>query len=153
MPERKRKRPTKNTQAPLITNGTTFRLEQPKSSRKSKPSTATLVVQEINPVDGFVGFLRDHAIVGLSIGFILGNQMSAFVKVLVASFIDPLTQLFFGKALSTRTFYLHFHHHSALFSWGSVIYNIIILIFLLIFVYLAVRVFNLDKLDKPKEKK
>lgn len=110
-------------------------------------------MHEINPVEGFVGFLREYAIIGLSIGFILGNQMSALVKVIVASFIVPMTQLFFGKKLDNRTFFLQFHNHSALFYWGSVADGLIQLILLLVFVYAAIKFFNLDKLNKPTEKK
>lgn len=153
MAERKRKRPTKRSTAKLAASGTTVRIETPKSSRQRKPSTTKVIVQEINPVEGFVGFLREHAIVGLSIGFIIGSQMSALVKVLNDSFINPLTQLLFGTALSNRTFFLHFHAHSARFYWGAVVYGLIEIILLLIFLYVAFKVLNLENLDKPKEPK
>lgn len=155
MAERKRKRPTPKSTAKLAASGTVIRIEPPKSTRQPrgrKAAAATrVVVQEMNPVEGFVGFLRHYAIVGLSIGFIIGNQMSGVVKVLVASFIDPLTHLLFGTALSQRTFTLRWHERVALFGWGSFIYSLIQLILLLIFIYLAIKVFNLDKLEQPKE--
>ena len=125
---RKRNRST----AQSVTTGTTIRIETPQSARQPKTPVAKVIVQEVNPVSGFVSFLREHAIVGLSIGFILGTQMATFVKVLVQNFIDPLTQLFFGSKLSTRSFMLHFRNHQAVFGWGNVLYNLIIIIFLLI---------------------
>jgi large-conductance mechanosensitive channel len=150
MAERKRKRNTRTSATRLVTSGTTVRIENPASSRKPKKRTSKVVVQEIHPVDGFVGFLREYAIVGLSIGFIIGNQMSTLVKVLVSNFIDPLTQLLFGTALSQRTFTLHLHGRVAQFGWGGVVYGLIDLLLLLIFVYVAFRFLNLDKLSKPK---
>jgi large-conductance mechanosensitive channel len=153
MAERKSKRSTKSSTTRLVTTGTTVRFEAPKSSRKPKPRSSRVVVQEMHPVDDFVGFLREYAIVGLSIGFIIGNQMSTLVKVLVSNFIDPLTQLLFGTALSQRTFTLHLHKRVAQFGWGGVIYSLIDLVLLLIFIYIAFRFLNLDKLNKPQAKK
>ena len=153
MAERKRKKPTIRSTAKLAATGTTIRIETPKSPRKKGPSAAKIIVEEINPLEGFTGFLREYAIIGLSIGFIIGNQMSSLVKVIVASFIVPLTQLFFGKKLDTRTFFLQYHDHFATFNWGSVAEALIQLIFLLIFIYIAVKWFNLDKLNKPKVEK
>jgi large-conductance mechanosensitive channel len=149
MADRKRKSST----ARMVTNGTTVRMENPSSNRRPKPRATKVVVQQVNPVDGFLGFLRDYAIVGLSIGFIIGNQMSTLVKTLVASFINPLTHLLFGTALSQRTFTLRFHGRVAFFGWGSFIYGLIELILLLVFIYVAIKFFNLEKLNKPKEQK
>jgi large-conductance mechanosensitive channel len=147
---RSRKRRTQKTQT--VTAGTTIKFEEPKSGRGKQP-VAKVVVQEMNPVTGFVDFLREHAIVGLSIGFIIGTQMATFVKVLVQNFIDPLTKLLFGTALSKRSFTLHFHGREANFGWGELVYNLLIIILLLIFIYAAIKIFNLDKFDKPKDEK
>jgi large-conductance mechanosensitive channel len=146
-----RARQRRTSQTHVVTAGTTIKFEQPKSGR-SKDGVAKIVVQEINPVSGFVDFLREHAIVGLSIGFILGTQMAAFVKVLVESFIDPLTKLMFGMALSKRTFTLEFHGRVAKFGWGNVAYNLLIILLLLFFIYAIIKLLKLDKFDKPAEK-
>ena len=145
---RSRKRRTQKTQ--VVTAGTTIKFEEPKSERGKEP-VARVVVQEMNPVTGFVDFLREHAIIGLSIGFIIGTQMAAFVKAFVESFIDPLTKLLFGTALSQRTFTLEFHGRVAKFGWGNLVYNLIIIVLLLVSIYLAIKIFNLDKFDKPKK--
>jgi large-conductance mechanosensitive channel len=134
----------------VVTAGTTIRMEQPKSKRQPKQKVTVVVAQELNPVGGFFDFLRHHAIVGLSIGFIIGNQMSKLVTVIVDSFIDPLSKLLFGTALSQRTFTLQFHERVALFGWGAVISGLINLILLLIFIYLAFKFFQLEKLTEPK---
>jgi large-conductance mechanosensitive channel len=150
----KRKR-AKPSLTHTVTTGSTIRIEQP-SSERGKPGPATVIIQEVqeaNPAKGFVEFLRKHAIVGLSIGFIIGNQMSAFVKILVENVIDPMTKLFFGTALSQRTLTLHFRDEMARFGWGVVVYNLIIILLLLLVIYAAVKFFALDKLDKKEEDK
>lgn len=138
----------------VVLTGSNIRFETAKSSRRPKPSkskVAVTVVQERTPVGGFLGFMREYAVVGLIIGFVLGTQVQSLVKQLVQSFLDPLTQLFFGSALSNRTFTLHFHAHSASFGWGSMAYAIIIFLLVLLTMYVVIKLFKLDKLEKPKE--
>lgn len=104
-------------------------------------------------VTGFVTFLREHAIVGLAVGFVVGAQSQAVVKQLIASFIDPAFKLFFGGAeLSKRTFTLHLWKNSADFGWGGMVYALLNLLFVLAAIYALIKIFKLDKLDKPKEK-
>ncbi|HWB39085.1 MAG TPA: MscL family protein [Candidatus Saccharimonadales bacterium] len=146
-------RKRKSTTVHTVTPGTTIRFEEPTSDRKPKPNPAVVVVQEANPVGGFVAFLREHAIVGLAIGFIVGLQAQTLVKQLVSSFIDPAFQLFFGKALQDRTFTLHFGNHTAAFGWGAFVYILLNFIFVLAAIYMVVKFFNLEKLDKPPKKK
>lgn len=153
MAERKRKpNTTRQTAAQLAVTGSNLRLQTPKSQRKPKPTVAQVVVQEVNPVGGFVQFLREHAVVGLAVGFIIGLQAQTLVKQLVASFIDPAFQLFFGQALESRTFTLHFRHHHANFGWGAFVYGVFSFFFVLAAIYAIMKIFNLDQLDKPSKK-
>ena len=100
---------------------------------------------------GFTDFLRQNAIVALAVGFVVGTQVQGVVKQLIASFINPLTALLFGgAALSSRTFTLHFDHHYANFGWGALVYTLIDFIFVLLVIYGIIKLFQLDKLDKPK---
>ena len=151
MAERKRKPKASNVKA--VTSGTTIRFEQPKSQRKPKPKVARKVAQEVNPVGGFADFLREYTVVTLAIGFVVAQQVQALVKQLVAAFIDPLSKLLFGTALSDRTFTLHFHDRAANFAWGNFIYGVINFIFVLVVIYLIIKIFQLDKLNKPKHRK
>ncbi len=103
-------------------------------------------------VGGFVQFLREHAIVGLAVGFVVGAQSQAVVKQLVTSFIDPAFQLFFGGVeLSKRTFKLNLWDNSATFGWGALAYALINLLFVLAFIYALIKLFKLDKLDIKKD--
>ena len=102
-------------------------------------------------VSGFTEFLRQNAIVGLAVGFVIGTQVQGLVKQLIASFIDPLTALLFGGvALSSRVFTLHLGHQSAKFGWGALVYALIDFLFVLAVIYGIIKLFQLDKLDKPK---
>lgn len=133
-------------------SGSTLRMEVPRSNRQPKPNTARVVIQEVNPVTGFVGFLRDYAVVGLAVGFVIGLQAQNLVKVLVSSFIDPAFNLLFGQALNQRAFVAHFHGRTASFTWGAFAYALLDFVFVLAAIYAIVKFFNLDKLDKPTKK-
>lgn len=135
----------------IYTTGSNIRFEPAHSTRQSKSSTPKLVVnvaQEISPVNNFLDFLKEHAVVGLIIGFVIGGQVQVLVKAIVASFLDPLTKLAFGTALSQRTFTLHFEDRSANFGWGSLVYNLVIFIFVLITLYVVIKLLKLDTFEK-----
>lgn len=149
-------RPRKRSpnQAQIVTSGSTIRIEQPKSSRQQKPNVTVVMAQELNPVGGFLAFLREHAIVGLAVGFAIATQVQAVVKQLIASFINPLYGLLFnGQQLSDRTATFQWHGRSEQFGWGAFVYALIDFLFVVAIIYLAIRVFHLDNLDKPKEQK
>jgi large-conductance mechanosensitive channel len=102
-------------------------------------------------VSGFVDFVREKAIVGLAIGFVVGQQAQGVIKQLISSFVDPAFKLFFGENLSSRTFTLHVGRNSADFGWGGMVYILLNLIFVLLTIYALIKIFKLDKLDRPKE--
>jgi large conductance mechanosensitive channel protein len=141
--------------AHAVTIGSNVRLEPPQSDRGQQNGLPSIVevAQEINPASGFVNFLREQAVVGLAVGFIIGTQAQGLVKQLVASFIDPLFTLFFGQQITSKTFAITFHDRTATFAWGTFIYAFINFVFVLLAIYLVIKFFNLDKLDKPKDKK
>jgi large-conductance mechanosensitive channel len=152
MATRARKRP--NEQTHVVTHGTTIRIEEPSSSRGKKPKVTIIAASAADDtIGGFVTFLREHAVVGLAIGFIIGVQAQTLVKSLVDSFINPAFKLFFGEALSQRSVILHFRGREANFTWGGFAYGLLNFLFVLAAVYAIVKVFKLDKLDKKKETK
>ncbi|HSH17966.1 MAG TPA: MscL family protein [Candidatus Saccharimonadales bacterium] len=99
-------------------------------------------------VGGFVNFVREHAIVGLAIGFIIGAQAQAVIKQLVDSFITPALSVLLGGSLAKKTFMLGGEE----FKWGAMVYALVNLISVLVAIYLLLKIFKLDKLDKPKDK-
>lgn len=102
-------------------------------------------------LNGFVSFIRENAVVGLAVGFVIGAQVQSVVKQLIASFVDPSFTLLFGQALSQRTAVFHFNGHTADFAWGSFAYVLIDFLFVLLAIYLIIKILKLDKLDKPKK--
>jgi large-conductance mechanosensitive channel len=132
--------------------GSAIRLEEPHSSsrRGRKPAVDILLPDQF--ATGFINFLREHAVVGLAIGFVIGLQAQTLVKSLVDSFISPAFNLFFGQSLQHRDFTLHFHSHTANFGWGAFIYTLLNFLFVLAAIYALFKYLKLDKLDKPKEK-
>ncbi len=143
------KKPVDQTQSVTTSN---LRMEAPKSSRHHKTNVTELLTQDLNPVGGFVKFLRENAVVGLAIGFVVGTQVQVVVKQLITSFIDPTFLLFFGQTLTNRVFVLHFRGRSASYNWGDFAYALLNFFFILLTVYVIIKVLNLDKLDQPKKK-
>lgn len=99
--------------------------------------------------NGFIDFIREHAIVGLAIGFVIGTQVQSLVKQLVASFIDPLFQLFLGASLSSRHFNISYGGRTTPFPWGAFVYALLDFLFVIAAIYIIVKMLKLDKLDKP----
>lgn len=150
MAERKRK--TKRSATTAMTSGSAIRFEQPTSQRKPRPSAAKKAVKQARPVGGFADFLREYTVVSLAIGFVVATQVQGLVKQLVAGFVDPFSKLMFGMALSQRTFTLHWHTRAANFGWGDFVYGLIDFLIVLVVIYLFIKIFRLDKLNKPKNK-
>lgn len=101
-------------------------------------------------VHGFVGFLRERAIVGLAVGFVVATQVQNVIKQLLGSFLDPLTNLLFGAKLTTRTYTWHFHGRHEDFAWGQFVYVLVDFFVVVLTIYLIIKLFKLDKLDAPK---
>jgi large conductance mechanosensitive channel len=104
-------------------------------------------------VGGFTNFLREYAVVGLAVGFIVGQQANAVMKQLVTSFIDPWLQVLFGPGLNTRTAFVHHGETPIEVPWGAFVYSFIEFLLVAVTIYLIVKLFRLDKLKKQKEKK
>jgi large-conductance mechanosensitive channel len=96
---------------------------------------------------GFLKFLRDHAVVGVAIGFIVGLQAQTLIKQLVASFVTPLLTLIVGPNLEHRQWVVDSRTH-VVFAWGEFLYTLSDFLVVLLFIYLVVKFFQLDKLDK-----
>jgi large-conductance mechanosensitive channel len=130
----------------------TVEVKEQNTHHTAKETVAVIVKSEHNPVNGFLDFLREHAVVGLAIGFVIGTQVQGVVKQLVSSFISPLFTLFFGHTLETRTFSISYKERVASFPWGAFLYGLLNFMFVVIAIYAIVKLLKLDKLDKPTTK-
>ncbi|HSX15641.1 MAG TPA: MscL family protein [Candidatus Saccharimonadales bacterium] len=103
---------------------------------------------------GFANFLREYAVVGLAIGFVVGQQANMAIKQLVDSFISPWLQLIFGTDFNERaTFTIHRGSERIPVAWGAFVYAFIEFVFVAISIYLVVKLLRLDRLKKDKSKK
>jgi len=122
---------------------------QPKG-RKHRGVTVLLDTDDVvrEQVGGFTNFLRDYAVVGLAVGFIVGQQANAVVKQLVNSFVDPVVKVWFGQDLSSRVAIVHHNGQPVQLPWGAFVYVLIEFFLVLITLYLLIKLFKLDKLRK-----
>ena len=98
---------------------------------------------------GFLHFIREQAVVGLAVGFLLGGAVTNFVSSLVADIINPIIGSIFGiNGLKSLTAHLG----SATLSWGNFIASAINVIIIASIVYFGVKGLGLDKLDRQPEK-
>lgn len=123
--------------------------------RLSPAATAELVNEAVSkkvvsPFTGFITFLRERAVVGLAIGFVIGTQVQAVVKQFITSFVDPLFALVIpgNKTLSDQTWAIHLGNRHAVFGWGAVAYALLDFIFILVIIYAVLKILQLDRLDK-----
>src|SRR5947209_71709 len=93
-------------------------MEEPeKPKRKLHPRDTDDVVRE--QVGGFLRFMHEYAVVGLAIGFIIGQQAQLVVKQLVDSFVTPLLNVFIGQSLQSKAFTISFSGNHASVTWGK----------------------------------
>ena len=141
----------------INTAGGVVRISQPSSSRKAEPTArekAAVVVDLATPkvVNGFIDFLRERSVVGLAVGLVIGTQLKAIVDALNDNFINPIFGLLVdGGALSERVFTATWRGREADLGWGAIVYQIIDFVFVMIVIYVVIKFFQLDKLDKKKE--
>lgn len=101
---------------------------------------------------GFVNFLQEYAVVGLALGFIVGQQANGVVKQFVASFVDPLSRFWLGTDLSKKTAVIHDGTAPIVIPWGAFVYALLEFFIVLLTMYLVIKLFKLDRFTKKKDK-
>lgn len=126
-------------------------ITQPKGKKKNNVTILLGEPQDYvrEGLGGFVDFLREKAVVGLAVGFIIGQQAQTLIKQFVDSFITPVLNVLVGEDLQTRAFSIGSGTNKAEITWGKFSYILVSFIFVLITIYIVVKLFKLDKLDKP----
>lgn len=97
-------------------------------------------------VGGFLNFLREFSVVGVALGFIVGQQANGVVKQFVASFANPLYEFVFGQDISSREWTVHHGQQIVKIPWGSFVYTLLEFFFVLVSIYLVIKLFKLDRL-------
>lgn len=124
--------------------------------KRLSPVAAGVVVEEAvrdkiahRPHTGFMAFIRERAVVGLAIGFVIGTQVQTVVKGFIADFIDPFFKLILpgNLALSQRSWLVY----GTEFKWGDMAYQLLDFVFIVFIIYAVMKLLKLDKLDKKKD--
>lgn len=135
--------------ATVKTTSHSIRMESPSSKRRAPRRPKVNVAPEVI-VNGFIEFIREHGVVSLAVGFVIATQVQVVVKLLVSSFITPTFKFFFKNALENESIVWHVRGTEVVYSWGQFANGFINLIFVLIAIYLIVKIFKLDKLNKSQ---
>lgn len=113
-------------------------------------SEASEKVKNANPVGGFLTFVREQGVVGLSIGIVLGGAVTGLTKSLVADIISPLLSLVLGRVQDLQDAVIMINEVEV--KWGSFVVQLIDFVIIAAVVYFAVKGLGLDRLDQKKNK-
>ena len=101
----------------------------------------------------FMGFVREHGVVGLAVGLAIGAQVGDTVKAIVNGFVNPLVGMLVGDTagLQAADFSLTIGKRTGTFGWGAVVSSLITLLAISAVIYWLVMGLKLNKLDRPKK--
>lgn len=123
------------------------------------PTAAAEAVNEVvtsqakKQVSGFTEFLREQSVISIGIGLVLGIQIKAVVDTIMASFVNPITELLLPgqQALSAKTFMMTVGDKQVAIGWGAIVYSIFTFIMVAVIIYVGYKLLRLDKLTKKKD--
>lgn len=107
-------------------------------------------IEPLNPVKGFVEFIRSQGVVSLAVGFILAGSITKFTTSFVNDVINPIVGILISRAGDLKANY--FQVGTAKIMWGSFISNFIDFIIIAFIVYFGVKILGVEKLDNKKKK-
>lgn len=120
---------------------------------RSRSRSSNRLHKGSNVAVGFINFIRNHSIVTLAVGFVIATQAEVLIKQLVTSFITPTFQFFVNGSLLKDTVKIHVNGKTIDYTWGVFVNDLLTLLFTMLAIYLIIRIFKLDKLDKPADSK
>lgn len=139
-------------QEPVSVHGvrrdTTPKLMSPAKVAAIAKAEATQLVNK--QVGGFTDFLREQSVVGIGIGLVFGIQIKAVVDTIMASFVNPVTQLVLpgGEALAKQTATWSVGDKSVQIGWGSIAYSLLTFVIVAFIIYAAYKMLKLDRFKK-----
>lgn len=103
-------------------------------------------------IRGFMDFVREQGVVGLAVGLAIGTQASDVVKNLVGSLVTPVLDLIVGPGgLNGMEIAVRMGDHVGNFKIGMLIEALIRFVAVLAIIYVVVKGFHFERLDKKKE--
>ncbi len=123
------------------------------------PGAAAEAVNEVvttqarKQVSGFTDFLREQSVISIGIGLVLGIQIKAVVDTIMASLVNPVTQLILPgqEALSAKSLTISLDGKQVAIGWGAIVYSLFTFIMVTIIIYAGYKLLRLDKLAKKKD--
>jgi large conductance mechanosensitive channel len=102
-------------------------------------------------IKDFINFVRSRGIIGFAVGFIMGKAISDLVGSLVYDILNPVIGLLIGTFGNLSD--LSINIFSASIRYGKFLNLVLNFIIIALVVYLGIKIFRLEKLDKLGEKK
>lgn len=101
-----------------------------------------------NKINGFFDFIRTQGVVGLAVGFILGDKIKTLVTSFVDDIVNPFMGYFLGFGASLKDAKLIIG--DIVVSWGR--FSVVLIDFILVasIVYFLLKGIGLEKLDSRK---
>ncbi len=100
-------------------------------------------------LEDFLNFVREHGVVGLALGIIIGGAVTKLVTAIVTDLINPVIGIFLGKLGDLSQIVIPVF--SAKILIGSFISSLIDFLIIVLVVYFGIKKLGLEKLDKKKE--
>jgi large-conductance mechanosensitive channel len=122
----------------------------------AEAASEVVAAQAKKQVTGFTDFLRDNSVIGIGIGLVLGTQIKVVVDTIMASLVNPVTELILPgqEALSKQTYTLVDNPGTAddvVIGWGAIVYSLFTFVIVAIIIYAIFKILRLDKLAKKKD--
>lgn len=103
------------------------------------------------PLAGFAEFIRQQGVVGLAVGFILGDSVKQVVSSIVTDLINPVIGLILGKVSGGNLQDASLNIGPVVFTWGHFASTVIDFVIIAAVIYFVIKGLKLDKLDLPKK--
>lgn len=103
---------------------------------------------------GFIEFVREQGVIGLAVGLAIGAAAGAAVKAIVDGLINPIVGFIVGGDNLPDLVWntgLSNGGHELIIGWGAILSALITLLATALVIYILVKGFRLDKLDKKKD--
>lgn len=100
-------------------------------------------------VTGFFDFIRTQGIMGLAIGFMLGDKIKNLVNSFTVDILNPFLMMISGSTgdlINAKVSFLGVEVF-----WGRFASNLLDFLLMALIIYIIFKGLSLDKLDKPKE--
>src|SRR5688572_9590916 len=150
----KKSKPAKTNQEQVTSpTGDQQRAEHMTAAKVAAIARAEARESATKQVTGFTDFLREQNVISIGIGLVLGIQIKAVVDTIMASFVNPVTQLLLPgqEALSKKTFTMTWDGSSVQVGWGAIVYSLFTFVLVALLIYAGYKMLKLDKLAKKKD--